>query len=342
MTTGAIGNIDSMTGLQKAAVLVMSLPDDQRRLLFERLNDDQKEQVAGEMAALSNLSHGVVQSVLAEFRAVAQALDVYANDGMEAARSLLEKTMSRDKANMVMSRIAGRVSDTGLRRLKRAAPEALAAVFRVEHPQTIAVVLTHFDPAKAAAVLQSLDAKLAKDVLFRMARLGRVAPEMLSVIESGLANKVDLSLSNEATITGGANSVAQVLMRTTPTYERQLLDMLGSEDADLARRIAEMMFTFDDLRKLMARDVARVLKDVAPRELALAMKTANPEVRSHILAALSKRAAEIVQDEFDALGPVKLKDVEEAQSKITAFVRAMEQNGDLIIPGRGDSDAIIS
>jgi flagellar motor switch protein FliG len=232
--------------------------------------------------------------------------------------------------------------ETGLKRLRRAAPDVLMSVLRGEHPQTLALILAHLDIRQAAGVIEAMEPELAADVLFRVARMEKVSPEMLALVETGLGSKADLSLSQEMTLSGGPSSVANVLNLTTPSLEKTLMEALGVRDADLANQIKGLMFVFEDLKLLDGRAMQRVLRDIESKELALALKAASDELKQHILKNMSERAAAALTEEMEYLGPVKVKDVEAAHLRIVQSVRALEEAGEIVISGRGGADDVIA
>jgi flagellar motor switch protein FliG len=214
-------------------------------------------------------------------------------------------------------------------------------VLRGEHPQTIALILAHLDVRQSAGIIESMDTELAADVLYRVARMEKVAPEMLEMIEEGLASKADLSLSQEMTLSGGPQAVANVLNFTTGTLEKSLIASIGQRNDELANQIKNYMFVFEDLRLLDGRSMQRVLRDVDGKELALALKAATDELKDHILGNMSERAGAALTEELEFMGPARVKDVEAAQSKIIQSVRALEEAGEIIVSGRGGDEDVI-
>ena len=213
------------------------------------------------------------------------------------------------------------MTESGLKRLKKAQPDVLLSVLRGEHPQTLALILAHLDIKQAAGVIEAMEPDLAGDVLFRVARMEKVSPEMLALVESALGSKADLSLSQEMKLSGGPSAVANVLNLTSPSLEKSLMEAIGARDQDLANQIKGLMFVFEDLTLLDGRAMQRVLRDVEGKELALALKAASDELKQHILKNMSERAAAALQEEIEYLGPVKVKDVEAAHLRIIQAVR---------------------
>lgn len=332
----------NLTGIQKAAILIAALPEAQSALVLQRLGPDEIERLMREVVEITTASASVVEATLSEFIQVAQAVDSIATGGLDRARQLLEQALGPQAAQGMLSRLANSVSDSGMRRLKRASPEVLWAILRGEHPQTIALILTHLDPVNAAGVIEIMEPHLASNVLLRIGTMERVAPEMLSVVEAGLANKADLSLTTESSVSGGPDVVAQLLTRTSPSLEKLHLEALGKMDANLATEIASRMFVFEDLGLLDRRSMSALLNAVDDQQVwALAMKASSEDLREHIFSNLTERRADLLRDIIETLGRVPVRDVEQAQSLITSAVRSLEQAGDVIIPGRGKGEGFI-
>lgn len=330
----------TLEGPQKAAVLCMVLGTEQAAKVMQLLTPEQAETLGREIASLPTVASDVVDGVLNEFRDVAKAVESLARGGVDAARLILESAYGPAKAKELLSKIQASLTDTGLRRLKKATPDVLLGVLRGEHPQTVALILAHLDQQQAAGVIAAMDPELAADVLFRVASMDKVSPEMLALVEAGLSSKADLSLSEQLTASGGPLSVANVLNIAGPTLEKQLLEMIGMRDQKLVETIKSLMFVFEDLKLLDKKATQRVLRDVDSKELALALKVASNELKEQILSNMSERAAEALREEMEFLGPVKVKDVEGAHGRIIAQVRALEEQGEIQISGRGNDDVV--
>lgn len=336
----AKGRSVALDGPQKAAVLCMAIGAEQAAKVMQLLNQEQVESLGREIAAMPAVAADVVDNVLTEYREVARAVNQLAQGGVDYARQILEQAYGPARAKEMLDKIRETIHDSGLRRLKRASPEILLGVLRGEHPQTVALIMAHLDIRQASAVIEAMEPDLASDVLFRVARMEKVSPEMLALVESGLASKADLSLSQEMTASGGPLAVANVLNIAGPSLEKQLLEMIGQRDQKLVEQIKALMFVFEDLSLLDARAMQRVLRDIDSKELALALKVASEELRGKILGAMSERAAEALREEMEFLGPVKVKDVENAQARVIQQVRQLEEQGEIQIAGRGSDELV--
>jgi flagellar motor switch protein FliG len=320
----------------------MVLGAEQSAKVMQLLSPPEVESLTREIASLPRVKGELVDSVLHEYRELARAVQSVAQGGVEYARQVLEQAVGPARAKSILDRIQEQMTETGLKRLKKAQPDVLLSVLRGEHPQTLALILAHLDVRQAAGVIEVMESDLAGDVLFRVARMEKVSPEMLALVETGLGSKADLSLSQEMKLSGGPSAVANVLNLTSPSLEKTLMDAIGSRDQDLAQQIKSLMFVFEDLKLLDGRAMQRVLRDIDGKELALALKAASEELKEHILKNMSERAAAALQEEMEYLGPVKVKDVEASHMRIIEVVRSLEEAGEVVLSGRaGDDDVIV-
>jgi flagellar motor switch protein FliG len=333
---------DGLTGGQKCAVLCMVLGTEQSAKVMQKLSPTEVEVLTREIAQLPRVRGPRVDEVLEEYREVARAVQSVAQGGADYARQVLEQAIGPSRAKGILDRIQDQITETGLKRLKKAQPDVLLSVLRGEHPQTLALILAHLEVKQAAGVIEVMEPDLAGDVLYRVARMEKVSPEMLALVEAGLGSKADLSLNQEMTLSGGPSAVANVLNLTTPSLEKALMEALGTRDPELANQIKGLMFVFEDLKLLDGRSMQRVLRDVDGKELALALKAASDELKQHILKNMSERAASALQEEIEFLGPVKVKDVEAAHLRIIQSVRILEESGEIQISGRGGNDDVIA
>ncbi len=333
---------EALSGGQKCAVLCMVLGADQSAKVMQLLTPAEVEDLTREIASLPLVKGEAVDGVLQEYREFARAVQSVAQGGVDYARQVLEQAVGSSRAKVILERIQEQMTETGLKRLKKAQPDVLLSVLRGEHPQTLALILAHLDVGQAAGVIEVMERELAGEVLFRVARMDKVSPEMVALIEAGLSSKADLSLSQEMKLSGGPSAVASVLNLTAPSLEKSLMDAIGSRDPELANQIKGLMFVFEDLKLLDGRAMQRVLRDVEGKELALALKAASEDLRQHILKNMSERAAAALQEEMEYLGPVKVKDVEAAHMRIIQTVRTLEEGGEIVLSGRGGGDDVIA
>jgi flagellar motor switch protein FliG len=333
---------DSLTGAQKCAVLCMAIGGKEAARILQQLSPEEVEQVSWEIASMPTASPEVVNAVLQEFQNVSQAAQSVARGGVRVAQQILEQALGPSRAQLVLEKIQDQVVDTGLKRLKRAAPEVLAGILRGEHPQTIALILAHLDVRQAAGVVGAMDTDLAADVLYRVARMEKISPDMLALVEAGLSSKADVSLSQEMTLSGGPAAVAKVLNLTGGQLEKQLLDGLQQRSPEITTQIQSLMFVFEDLLMLDGKGMQRLLREIDTKELALALKAVSDELKQHIKSNMSERAAAALDEEIELLGPVRVRDVEAAHTRIIEAVRSLEESGELLLRGREGNDDIIA
>jgi len=332
---------ESLSGVQKAAVLCMALGADQAVALTQMLTPDEAEEITFHIAQMDHVSAATVESVLNEWLDMALAVDSVAVGGMRYATEMLEKAFGPARAKATLRRIQSQLADSaGLHRLRNADPQQLATTLRGEHPQTIALILAHLDPTQTATILKELDPALGGDVLYRIGCMEKVAPEMLQLIERALSNETDLSFTNGLRAAGGPDAVASVLNHVAGSLEKDLLDRIQEKDAQLCEQIKNLMFVFDDIGRLDDRSLQRVLREVEGRVLALALKNAREDLKTRIMGGMSQRAVTALKDEISMLGAVRLRDVEAAQAQIVAQVRSLEA-ADEITLGMGTEDEFV-
>ena len=333
--------LDSLSGRQKVAVLCLALGSDAAAQITQRLASDEVDAISFEIARMESISPTVVDQVLDEWLTRITVADSLASGGMEAAREILEKAFGSRKAQQVLERIQGQLHNTvGLQRLRNADPQQLGNMLRGEHPQTIALILAHLDPQHTAAILKELDSELGSEVVYRMAKMEKVQPEMLLLVERSLSADTDLTMSQGMNSAGGPSTVASVLNYVTSSLEKVLLDNVSAKDQALCDQIKNLMFVFEDIGGLDSRALQRLLRDVDSKELAMALKAASGDLRSKITAAMSQRAVQALNDEMEMMGPVRMRDVETAQTNIVAMVRKLEESGEIVLSG-GDDDLVV-
>ncbi|MES1259343.1 MAG: FliG C-terminal domain-containing protein, partial [Gemmatimonadota bacterium] len=241
------------------------------------------------------------------------------------------------RAKSVLERIQEQMVETGLSRLKKASPDILHSVLRGEHPQTIALVLAHLDPRLSAGVIEAMAPEMCADTLFRMARMEKVAPDVLQMVEAALGSRSDLTLTQELTASGGPAAVAKVLTNLPSSLEKSMLEAISARGSEVAEQIRNFMFVFEDLTQIEARAMQRLLADVEVKTLALALKAASDELKQHIMANMSERAASTLREEIEVLSRVRVKDVEAAHAAILATARGLQEQGEIVLEiGTGD------
>lgn len=340
--TATMMSDERFTGRQKAAILCLALGAEHAAKITQKLSTDEVEQISFEIARLDRVEPTIAEGVLVEWVESMIASAALSTGGVEYAREILEKAFNPQKAQGVLKRIVGQLADSdGLQRLRAAEAPQIARMFRNEHPQTVALVLAHLPTPLAAAVLKEFDAGDAADVTFRMARMEKVSPDMLLLIDRSLGTDMDLDFQKGMARPGGPTAVASLLNLMQGPLEKQILDRVAERDRALAEQIKNLMFVFEDIRGLDDRSLQRVLRDVETKTLALALKGASAELRTRITSQMSQRAAGALAEEMDMLGPARVKDVEAAQAAVVAQIRALEEAGEIVVNG-GTDDVLVA
>lgn len=339
---GASLTAADLTGPQKVAVLCMALGAEEAVKLTQSLSPEEAEEISFHIAQIEQVSSSTVEAVFNEWGDMAVAVDSLAVGGLGYATEVLHKAFGAPKATQTLTRIQSQLADSaGLNRLRSADPGQLASTLRGEHPQTIALVLAHLEAQQTATVIRELDPMLGGEVMYRMGRMEKVAPDMMLLVEKALSNEADLSFTRGLKAAGGPDAVASVLNHVSGTLEKDLLDRINERDAALCEQIKNLMFVFDDLVKLDDKSLQRLLREVEARVLSLALKNAKDELRTRIMGGMSQRAVTALKDEMAMLGAVRLRDVEAAQAQIVAQVRALEAAGEIQLASGGTEDAFI-
>jgi flagellar motor switch protein FliG len=336
-----IGSYESLSGRQKAALMCMALGTNAAAKLTQKLSPDEVDLLSFEIARLDDVEQEVIDKVLEEWIESALGLGSLSNGGVEFAREVLEKAFGPGKAGLILRRVQGQLADTaGLTRLRRADPQQIGNTLRNEHPQTIALVLAHLDPQHTASILKEIPSAVGGEVVYRMARMEKVQPEMLMLIERQIGAEA-ASMMTEGTASGGPKAVAEVMNFISGTLEKELLEGVEQRDPELSEQIKNLMFVFEDVGTLEDKAIQRVLREVDAKNLALALKAAGAEVKAKIMGCMSQRAVAALQEEMDMMGPVRMKDVEAAQTAIVTQVRRLEETGEIVIGGKGADDVLI-
>ena len=331
----------TMSGRQKAAILCLALGTDTAAKITQKLLPDEVDALSFEIARVEQVSPEAVDTVLDEWLTRIRVADSLASGGIDAAKEILEKAFGSRKASQVLERIQGQLQNTiGLHRLRNADAQQLGQMLGGEHPQTIALILSHLDPQHTANILKELDTTIGSEVVLRMARMEKVSPELIMLIERTLSADADLTNSQGMSASGGPAAVASVLNYVAASLEKVLLDGVATMDQALCDQIKNLMFVFEDLSGLDSRALQRLLRDVDSKELALALKAASTDLRGKITGAMSQRAVQALNDEMEMMGPVRMKDVESAQANIVAMVRKLEEAGEIVLGG-GDDDVVL-
>jgi flagellar motor switch protein FliG len=305
------------------------------------MSDSEVELLTVEIANLQDIPAEVEEEVLKECQALFQAREYVLEGGLEYARDLLEEALGAQRAGEMLSRLEGAMRRRGFRKLQNIDSRQIVNFVQNEHPQTIALILTQLRPQQAASVLSDLPAELQSDVALRVATMEKISPDILSQIEAVMERQFDTAGAGELSVSGGAKQIAEILNLLESSSEKRILKSVEGEDPDLAVEIKNLMFVFEDIALLDDRSVQSLLKNVETRELAIALKAASDELKDKIFSNLSERVAGLIQEEMEFMGPMRLSDVEGAQQTVVESVRRLEEEGQIIISGRGSKEEVI-
>jgi flagellar motor switch protein FliG len=330
-----------MSDIRKAAVLLMSLPEEQAAQLLSKLSPKQVEFVSIEIAKLGRLSGDEQVAVIQEFADVNPNSLGLTGGGLDVARNLVEKALG-NKAPPTMDIVRQSIEALPFGFLKKVDPQNLLTFIVDEHPQTIALVLSHMPPAYGAEIIKGLPAERQLAVIRRIAHMGQTSPEVIHEVERGLEHRMASLMQQSFEKAGGVNSVAEILNVSDRATERALLESLSQDDPDLVEEIRRLMFVFDDLTKLNDKDIQSVLKNVETPQWAMALKGASAELKQKILGNMSQRAAAMLTEEIEYLGAVKLSEVEAVQQQIVDIVRRLEDAGEITVHAGDESEQLIS
>jgi flagellar motor switch protein FliG len=327
----------AISGAQKAAVLLLQIGKDRCAKVLRALKESEVEEIMAEVARMEAVGVDVAEGVLNEFRDMAAAQRFVTQGGIGFARELLESSLGTGKAKEILDRLTAGMVDVPFEFLRRADPRQVLTYLQDEHPQTVALVLAHMHAEHAAMVLSGLPDDLQADVAHRVATMDQTSPEVIARVEAVLERKLaSLLQAGDFAAAGGVQPLVDILNRSDRATERLILEGLEGRNAELAEEVRSRMFVFEDITTLDDRSVQLVLREVDGNELAVALKGVREDVREKITKNMSERAATILLEEIDVLGPVRIKTVEEAQANIVRVVRSLEEAGQIVLSRGGD------
>jgi len=325
----------NLDGRTKAAVLLACLGPGPASRVMASMNDEEIEQLTLDLASLGTVEPELREAVMEQFHEMMLANRYVTQGGIEYARSILEGALGPERALEVLTRLQSSLQEVPFEFLKRADPSQIVSFIQDEHPQTIALILAHLNPQVAAVSLSALPQETRSEVVMRIANMDRTPPEIVREVERVLERKMASVFSQGFTFAGGVKDVAEILNRIERGTEKAIMADLEERDPELADEIARLMFTFDDLIHVDDTGIQKALRDIEQKDLALALKAANDEVKEKILRNMSERAREMIEEEMEFMGPVRLRNVEEAQQKVVSVIRRLEEAGEIIVEGRG-------
>ena len=336
--TTSPGGEREMDGVEKAATLLITLGPEKSAKIFKHLKEEEIEQLTLEIANTSSVSPQTKEKVLSEFYEICLAQQYIAEGGIGYAKELLEKALGEEKAKDVIGKLTASLQVRPFEFIRKTDPSQLLNFIQDEHPQTIALILSYLPASQASMVVSSLPPEKQADVARRIAQMDRTSPDVIKQVEKVLERKLSSLVNQDYTIVGGVDAIVSIL--NSVDRGKHIMETLEVEEPELADEIRKKMFVFEDILSLDDRAIQRVLRDVDNSDLALALKGATEEVQNVILNNLSKRLAVMIKEDMEYMGPVRMKDVEEAQQKIVNIIRKLEDSAEIVI-ARGGGDEII-
>ncbi len=331
---------DKMSGLQKAAVLLIALGPEKSASIFRYLKEDEIEELTLEIANTRSIAPQLKDDIINEFYQVCLAQQYISEGGIGYAKDLLDKALGEERAQQVITNLTASLQVRPFEFVRKTDASQVLNFIQDEHPQTIAMILSYLSPNQASMIIGSLDPEKQADVARRIAMMDRTSPDVIKEVESVLERKLASLANQDYTIVGGVDAIVNILNTVDRSTEKHIMETLEVEEPELADEIRKKMFVFEDILLLDDRAIQRVLRDVENSDLAIALKGANDEVKGAILKNLSKRLAAMIEEDMEFMGPVRMKDVEEAQQKIVAVIRKLEDSAEIVI-SRGGGDEIV-
>ena len=330
-----------LTGRQKAAIFLVTVGSEISAEIFKHLREDEIEALTFEIARLESVDSEQRDTVLMEFQELMMAQDFITTGGIEYARELLEKSLGSQKAVDIINRLTSSLQVRPFDFVRRTDPMHLLNFIQTEHPQTIALILAYLEPQKASIILSSLPHEIQSDVAKRIATMDRTSPETLREVERVLEKKLSTLSSEDYTAAGGVESIVEILNLVDRSTEKVIIESLEEEDPELAEDIKKRMFVFEDIVMLDDRAIQKVLREVDVSEMAKALKSVDTEVQDKIFRNMSKRAATLLKEDMEYMGPIRMKDVEESQQKIVSIIRKLEEQGEIVVARAGEDELVV-
>lgn len=330
----------NISGVQKAALLLIALNVDTASTVLKYLDPDQVEKISAEISRVKNIPSKTVDSIMQDFYDMVTAREYVLEGGLDYAQMILEKSFGPQRAIEIIEKVKTLTTLKGFDVLKKAESTQLVNFLSKEHPQTIALILCHLSPDQTAEALQELPEPFRSDVAYRIATLGKVSPQTLKQIERVVDEMAGSSISQSVSKLGGTKALAVILNRLNVSMSKDILDKLQEQDQDVALEIKRLMFLFEDIINIQDKDIQKILKEVDRKDLALALKVADDKLKNKIFSNMSERAADLLNEELQYMGKVKLKEVELAQAKIIDVIKNLEEAGVISLNLQGGKEEV--
>lgn len=329
-----------MTGLEKAAVLLISLGPELSAKLMRYLPDSEIERVTYQIANMPTVTTEMKNIVTEEFLQLYEAQQYLLHGGINYARELLEKSVGPARANEIIRKLTESSKIRPFSMVRKADPRQMINFIYNEHPQTIALILAYLEPEQASIILSGLPEDMQADIARRIALMERTSPEIVKQVEAVLEKKLSSLMDQDFTMVGGVKTLVDILNRVDRATEKVILETMEKDDQELAEEVRKRLFVFEDIINLDDTSIRRILREVDTKDLALALKGSSQDVANRIYKNMSQRAGEMLREDIEFLGPIRLRDVEEAQQRIVQIIRRLDEAGEIVI-SRGGEDALI-
>ena len=333
--------VEELDGVARSAVLLLLLEPDAAGAILRELPTDAVEEVTRALASLGDVPRNLGEGIISEFYSLAMAQGWAREGGLDYAKRLLKDSLEGGVAEKVISQIQTQVQRTPFAFLQKAETDNLLTFIQDEHPQTIALIVSHLPHHKASEVLGGLPEERQIEVVRRVANMEQTNPEVIREVEMGLESRLSSMIMHSTEKVGGVNTVAEILNLCDRNTEKSIMEGVESEDPDLVEEIRRLMFVFEDIRMLDDKSIQRLMKDIDNSEVALALKMASDELKDKFLSNVSTRGAEVIREDMELMGPVRVSDVEAAQQRIVDIVRRLEDSGEIVITGRGGGGDVV-
>lgn len=331
----------NLTGRQKVAALLISLGSELSSDLLGRFNERDVDRVTVEVLRMQRVPSSVLEAVQAEFYEMLRADETLAAGGVDYAREILERALGSDKGGEIMDRILAGSQSLPFDFIKSADAGQLLNFIQNEHPQTIALVLSHLNAAQAATVLSALPTEQQSDIARRIATMGQTSPEVIRQVESSLREKMSSFIVEDVTLSGGVDFLVKVIQNVDRGTEKTILDFLDETAPELSDEVRKGMFLFEDIGALDDRSIQRILRDIDSKDLTIALRGSSEDLKEGVFRNMSSRAADILREEMDMSGPVRLRNVEEAQQRIVNIIRKLEEAEEIVVARGSEDDAFV-
>ena len=331
----------SVSNREKIAVLMVALGNDIAAEVYKKLDDTAIELITLEVANLRKVTPELKLEVLKEAQEILMAREFMARGGVDYARDVLERALGPERAQNLLARITASLQVRPFDFMRHTDPQQVLGFIQGEHPQTIALILSYLEAPQAAMILSGLPAVMQAEVAKRIARMDRITPEVLREVERVLERKLSTVMGQDFTMAGGIDAVVAIVNSADRTTERNIMEHLEENDPELAEEIKKRLFVFEDILRLDDRALQRIMREVDMKDLSLALKGATEELKAKFFKNMSKRAAEMLQEDMDYMGPVRVKDVEESQQKVVNIVRGLEEQGEIVIASGGEDELVV-